>query len=618
MKRATFILCAIALFCCGADQSTQPANQRTSNQPADKSNAPFDLIIRHCRIVDGTGNAWFYADLAVRDGKIASIGDLSSSAAAKEIDATGLIVAPGFIDVHTHADTDLYKQPQAENFVRDGVTSIVTGNCGYGARDVGEYFRRLREKGVAINVATLIGHNSILKSVKGDKRGELTAEQMRQAKEMVAGAMRDGAVGMSTGLIYTPGEWSSTEEIIELQKVAAGFGGIYASHMRSESTEIFAAIDEALRVGREAKCRVEISHFKLPADVSSRIGGSDATLKKVLDARAAGQEVWLDQYPYTASSTSISTMLPDWVLEKGADEARKILTSPQGVARVLAEMKQSHEVNRHRKSLAYAVVASCRAYPQYNGRNIEEIARLIKIGRTTGELMQNTPVSTRASDADKSAPTSAAASAASPSTQPDAPSVTMADQYRAIIDIYLHGGASCVFHSMGEPDVENIMRCPLIAIASDSGVREFGVGKPHPRGYGTNTRVLGHYSRELGVIPMEEAVRKMTSLPAAAFRFRDRGLLREGFAADMTIFDPQTVIDRATYEDPHQYPSGIVHVMVNGKLVLEAGEMTGALPGVPLLGPGVNKSGTKAADPKDAGATDPGEKDPAAPAAAKS
>src|SRR5438552_13289228 len=358
-KRASFS--ALLLLCCCAA-------------------APLDLLIRHGKVIDGSGNAWFYGDVAVRDGHITALGDLSGANAAKEIDATGLIVAPGFIDVHTHADSDLYKSPEAQNFIRDGVTTIVTGNCGYGVRDVGEYFRRLREKGVALNVATLIGHNTVLKAVKGDKRGQLTPEQMEQARQIVRKAMLDGAVGMSTGLIYTPGEWSSTEEIIELQKVAAGFGGIYTSHMRSESTEIFAAIDEALRVGREANCRVEISHFKLPADVSSRIGGSDATLKKVLDARAAGQEVWLDQYPYTASSTSISTMLPDWVLENGPAEARKILFDLIQLPKVLGDMKQNFEVERHRKTLAYAVVASCKAYPQFVGRNIEEVAQMMKAG----------------------------------------------------------------------------------------------------------------------------------------------------------------------------------------------------------------------------------------------
>jgi N-acyl-D-amino-acid deacylase len=387
---------------------------------------------------------------------------------------------------------------------------------------------------------------------------------------MVAGAMRDGAVGMSTGLIYTPGQWSKPEEIIELQKVAASFGGIYATHMRSEGTEIMAAIDEALRVGREAKCRVEISHFKLPADVSRAVGGSDATLKKVLDARAAGQEVWLDQYPYTASSTTITTLLPDWVLEKGMEKARETLTDPEELKRVLADMKRQHEQQRHRRTLGYAVISSCRQFPQYVGRNLEEVAQIMKFrqqhaGAEPPELLAD------ANDSD-------------PSRR--LPDVTMDDQYRAIIEIVLHGGASCVFHSMAEPDVANILRCPLIAVASDSGVREFGVAQPHPRGYGTNARVLGRYVREQHVIPLEDAVRKMTSLPATAFRFHDRGMLREGFRADITVFNPDTVIDKATFEQPHQYPQGVEYVIVNGQLVLEGGKMTGKLPGEPVLGPG--------------------------------
>src|SRR3954471_19820231 len=296
----------------------------------------FDLLIRHGKVIDGAGNNWFYADVAVNKDRIVRIGDLHDATADKELDATNLVVSPGFIDVHTHADTDLYKLREAENFIRDGVTTIVTGNCGYGVKDVGAYFAKLKENGVALNVATLVGHNTVLRAVKGDKRGELTPDQMKEAKEIVAQGMRDGAVGMSTGLIYTPGMWSDIGEIIELQKVAASFGGIYTSHMRSESSGIMDAIDEALRVGREANCRVEISHFKLPHDVSTRIGGSDATIKRVMDARAAGQEVWMDQYPYTASSTSLSTMLPDWVLESGHEEAVELLKSDEGLARTLA------------------------------------------------------------------------------------------------------------------------------------------------------------------------------------------------------------------------------------------------------------------------------------------
>ena len=525
-----------------------------------------DLIIRHGRIIDGAGNAWFYGDVAIDNGKISGIGDLIDATGAREIDATNLVVAPGFIDVHTHADTDLYRLPQAENFVRDGVTTIVVGNCGGSVRDVGEYFSRLSEKGVALNVATFIGHNTILRAVKGDKAGELSAEQMTRAKQIVDKAMRDGAVGMSTGLIYTPGIYSKTEEIIALQKVAAGFGGIYASHMRSESNGIIDAIDEALRIGREANCRVEISHFKLPHDVSERIGGSDATLKRVLDARTAGQEVWMDQYPYTASSTSLSTMLPDWVLENGNEKARELLQTEDGLMRALADMKKQNEVARHRTDMSYAVIASCREYPQYVGRSIKQAAQMMKQAKSA----QGKELLAPAKDLN----------------DPELPAVTMDEQYRCVIEIFMHGGAGMVFHTMDESDVVNILRCPLISIASDSGVREIGTGQPHPRGYGTNARVLGRYVREQHVITLEDAIRKMTSQPATAFRFHDRGFLRAGFAADITIFDPQRVSDLATFDKPHQYSVGIDYVIVNGEVVMEHEKMTEKLPGVGIRGPG--------------------------------
>jgi N-acyl-D-amino-acid deacylase len=525
-----------------------------------------DLIIRNGRIIDGTGNPWFYGDVAVRDGRIIAVGDVGDLTPAHVIDASGRAVSPGFIDVHTHADADLHKLPLAENFVRDGVTTIVTGNCGYGVRDVAGYFNRLKQHGVALNVATLYGHNTILRHVKGDKAGALTAEQMQQAREMVRQAMRDGAVGLSTGLIYTPGAWSTTEEIVELMSVASEFGGIYATHMRSESTGIMNAIDEALTIGRLADCRVQISHFKLPRDVAARVG-SDATIRRVLAARAAGQEVWVDQYPYTASQTTINTLLPDWVLQDGADEAKRKLQDPELLQKVLEDMKKSHEINRKRKDMSYAVISSSRAFPKLTGRNVKEVAQILKLREQSGgeeiELLAENP--------------------------PRLPEVTMEDQYRAVIEIYLRGGASCVFHTMDENEVETIMASPLIAIASDSGVREFGVAQPHPRGYGTNARVLGKYVRERGIITLEDAVRKMTSLPALAFRFNDRGLLREGYLADIVIFDPETVIDRATFEKPHAYAEGFTHVFVNGQLVMENGRMTGTLPGQPVLGPGYGK-----------------------------
>jgi N-acyl-D-amino-acid deacylase len=519
--------------------------------------ASYDLVIKNGTIIDGTGAARFGGDIAIKDGRVVAIGTVQGDATTT-IDAQHHIVAPGFIDVHTHADTDLYKLPHAENFVRDGVTTIVVGNCGGSVLHPKEYFDHLKKNGVAVNVATLIGHNSVLREVKGDKAGELSVTQMTRAKGIVRQAMIEGAVGFSTGLIYTPGQFSSTEEIVELQKVAADFGGIYATHMRSESGGVMDAIDEALRIGREAKCRVEISHFKLPHTIAMKLG-SDSTLKKVLAAREAGQDVWLDQYPYTASSTTISTLLPDWVLEKGGEEARRTLRDPIGLRRALDDMRQNFESSRARKDMSYVVIASCKAFPTYAGLNLKQVAIARKQQATTKELLESSNAKTE---------------------------VTMEDQYRAAIDIYLAGGASCVFHTMDEQEVETIMKCPIVSVASDSGVRQFGRDMPHPRGYGTNTRVLGRYVRERKIITLEDAVRKMSSQPAMVFGFKDRGAIKVGNWADLTIFDAEKVNDKATFEQPHQYPVGIDAVVVNGKVVFENEKMTDALPGVPLYGPG--------------------------------
>ena len=541
-----------------------------------------DLILRGGRVVDGTGNPWRYADVGIDGDRITEIGDLSDRTAIDEFDARGLVVAPGFIDVHTHVDDDIHKYPLAENFVRDGVTTIVSGNCGGSVLDVRRFFDRLENEGSAVNNATLVGHNSILREVKGASvAGKLTDAQMTRAKELVATAMRGGAIGFSTGLIYTPGTWSDTDEIIEMAKVAGAMGGIYATHMRSETGEILAAIDEALRVGREARMRVEISHFKIGTATALRFGrgetikaGSDVTLQKVLDARAAGEEVWLDQYPYTASSTTLSTLLPDWVLEKGGDAAQQALRDPEQVKKVLADMRENQEVRNKRTDLSYAVVASAPKHPELDGMSIKQIAQRAKfrVDHPDGvELLAPTTTPTEGAPRDGHRWASA--------------DVTMDDQYRAVIGLYLEGGASCVFHSMDEIEVGNIMRSPLVGVASDSGVRVFGQGVPHPRGYGTNARVLGRYVRDLHVISLEEAVRKMTSMPATAFRMTDRGTLRVGAFADVTVFDAGTVADRSTFDKPHQFPVGIRAVFTNGTPVFDGDKMTGAKPGKPIRGP---------------------------------
>jgi N-acyl-D-amino-acid deacylase len=537
-----------------------------------------DLLIRHGKVYDGTGNGWFYADVAIDGQRVSAIGDLSGDTAKKEIDATNLAVTPGFIDVHTHVDDDIFpkddesRNPLAENFIRDGVTTIVSGNCGGSVLDVAAFFDRIAKQPAAVNHATLIGHNTVISKVKGNVATKMTDAQLAEAEKLVARGMEDGAIGFSTGLIYTPGQWSDTEEIIALAREAGSRGGIYATHMRSEGMGIMKAIDEALRVGKEAGCRVEISHFKLSTSAAIKFGrgtsidhGSDLTLAKVAEARAAGEEVWLDQYPYTASSTTLSTMLPDWVLEKGGDEAKKTLTDPEQVKKVLADMHDNHEVTNKRTDLSYAVIASAKGHPEYSGKSVKQIAQLVKLKKDHGdapELMGGD---------DKQ--------------EVKLPDVTMEEQYRTVIDIYLGGGASCVFHSMDEIEVTNILKSPLVGIASDSGLRIFGSGMPHPRGYGTNARVLGRYVRELKAITLEDAIRKMTSQPATAFRMKDRGTLRVGAFADINVFDPATIIDKATFDAPHQYSAGFKATIVNGVVVFDGEKMTGEKPGIAIKGP---------------------------------
>jgi N-acyl-D-amino-acid deacylase len=540
--------------------------------------ADFDLILRGGTVVDGTGKAGYVADVAIQGQRIAAIGDLSDEKAARELDAKGLIVSPGFIDVHTHVDDDIFDHPLAENFVRDGVTTIVSGNCGGSVSDVGAFFARFDKTPAAVNHATLYGHNTVLRDVKGSIATPLSPPQLEEAKRRVDKAMDDGAVGFSTGLIYTPGTWSDTDEIIALTKVAAEKGGLYATHMRSEGGDILNAIDEALRIGREAGCRVQISHFKLPTNAAVRLGrgsmvkaGSDITLAKVEAARAAGQDVWLDQYPYTASSTTISTLIPDWVLEQGADEARKILADPAQRQKVLDEMRHSHEATNKRVDMSYVVIASASDRPELSGKNIKQITQLRKFKAEHGaspELLGDATTQPGAGDPWASM------------------QVSMREQYETILDIYEKGGASCVFHSMDEIEVGNILRSPLVSVASDSGMRVYNVGVPHPRGYGTNARVLGRYVRELKLISIEEAVRKMTSMPAGNFGMTGRGTLAVGAYADINVFDAATVSDQATFEKPHQYSTGFHWTFVNGTMVFDGKQMTGRKPGMAIYGPG--------------------------------
>ena len=496
----------------------------------------FDVLIRHGLVVDGTGNPGYHADVAVKDGRIAAIGKIDGTA-KEEIDAMGMVVAPGFIDVHTHAD-DVADFPEAENFLRMGVTSIVVGNCGSSDLDIAKLFQNIEAKKVSINVASLIGHNSVReKAMGGSFDREPTPAEREKMKAIVRQAMEDGAVGFSTGLIYRPGTFSSSDEIVELAKVIAPFDGIYTSHMRHEDYRIDSALDEVFQVAREAHVRAEVSHIKLGGEKAW--GQAARVMGRVDQVRAEGLDITLDQYVYTASSTSMSQLIPDWAFDGGRKKFKAVIADPAQKAKLVTEMEEQIH-GRGATNFAYAVIAHYDHDPSLDGLSIVAASKKL-----------------RGSD-------------------------SLADQIETILELEKNGGASGVFHGMNEADLKVFMQYPNTMFASDSGVREFGKGVPHPRGYGNNARVLGHYVRELKVLRLEDAIRKMTSLPANTFQFSGRGELHPGWAADITVFDPAKVNSPATFTDPHHYAVGIPYVLVNGVTVIKNSQETDARPGQAL------------------------------------
>ncbi len=505
----------------------------------------YDLVIKNGRVIDGTGNPWYYADVAVKEGRVVRIGTISTLEGKRVIDAKRQIVAPGFIDVHAHVEGDLERQPGAENFIYDGVTTLITGNCGGSRTDLRAMFDTLRMRGFSPNLASLVGHNSVRMKVMKAVFREPTAREQAEMEAVVEQAMKDGAVGLSTGLIYTPGTYARTPEIVNLAKMAARYGGVYATHMRNEGQDVQTAINEAIQIGREAGIPVQISHFKVAS--KPLWGLSNETISMVEAARKnEGIDVTVDQYPYTASSTSLQSIVPSWALADGDSATLARFRDPVIRRKIRDEMMVSLKKN-DRKNYEYAVVSRFEADTTYNGKSIHQIAGLRGL-KTDAQ--------------------------------------TEADLVMALLEQAQMKRIQMVYHTMSEQDVATIMRYPNTMIASDAGVARFGSNMPHPRAYGTNSRVLGRYVRELKVIPLEEAVRRMTSLPAQRFHFTDRGLLRPGYAADLVIFDENTVSDKATYDAPHAYATGISYVFVNGIPVVENGKHTGEKPGQILLGSG--------------------------------
>jgi len=507
--------------------------------PTTVSAADVDLLIRNARVVDGTGNPWFISDVAVDDGRIVAMSPALDVTADTTIDANGRVLSPGFIDVHTHVESSerregLFNLPRADNFLLDGVTTIVTGNCGGSEIDLNAWQSSLT--GLGINVATLIGHNSVRRAVMGNDNRAPTAAEMQQMQALVDNAMQDGAVGFSTGLLYVPGTYATTEEVVELAKVASSYGGVYASHMREQGAKLHESINEAVTIGREAKMPVQISHLKVKG--KSRWGSIGSALELIDRHRASGIDVVVDAYPYERASTNLGVNLPRWAVAGSAQDIAMRLNDTD-MQRDIADEMTSMLADAGYDDYSFATVAQFPPRPEFIGRNISEVNRMME--RSPG----------------------------------------VDNEVQTIFDMMLEGGAngrtqgaSMVYHYMSMDDVDTIFRYPNAAVASDGAIIAFGRGQPHPRSYGTNAKVLADFVRERGVLTLEDAVRRMTSLPARTFSFHDRGIVRPGFVADLVLFDPEHVNDIATFADPHQFSEGFDVVIVNGVVAVSDGELS--------------------------------------------
>jgi N-acyl-D-amino-acid deacylase len=498
--------------------------------PAADPAVPADIVIRGATLYDGTGQPGRQGDLAIRGERIVAIGDFAVSGKPRIIDGTGLIVAPGFIDLHTHSDTALTQAATKANrcYLLQGVTTVVTGNCGAGPVDVAAYFRRLEKGGVGSNVIHQVPHNDVRKRILGNANRLPTVEELRKMEALVDQGMSDGAWGLSTGLIYNPGTYARTDEIIALAKVAARHGGFYASHIRNEGTDVLAAIEEALTIGREAHLPVHISHLKASGRKAWGKAADEITL--IAQARARGQVVTADQYPYTASSTSLSaTLVPPHFREGSShDFLTRLEDSEQG-----PRIRQAIETNLDGREGGKALrIARYVAKPAWNGKDLQSIAALEK-----------------------------------------------KNPLQIVLEIERHGGAQIVNFGMSEEDVRLIMRQDFVATASDGNSQIPGNTVPHPRSYGCFARKIGRYALAEKVIALEFALRSASGLPADILKLPQRGYLKPGYFADVVVFDPATFIDRATYEKPHQYATGVRYLFVNGKPAVDQGKYTGALAG---------------------------------------
>jgi len=528
--------------------------------------ALYDIVIHGGRVIDGTGNPWFYGDIAVKDGKIAGVGKINPASGQRALSAIGRVVTPGYIDLHTHSDQPLIADGNAESKVRQGVTLDIIGESQTVAPLQGAvleeyiaehrrrhgieidwttftgYFERVIKGGVSINVASGVSPQQIKRIAVGFDERPATPKEQEKMNQMVAQAMREGALGLTAAWHAKGPEYP--EEVIEMAKVVKTYGGYYGVHLGSEGFDIMEELDKAIRVAREAAIPVHIYHLKMRS--KSNWGRVREVVQQIEEARREGLEITANQYPYTAMQHPWRRLFPRWVQNAPVAETIAQFKNPSFRERVIADPEFNQYVNEH--GGWEGIVASrfdTAGLKPFEGKTIAEIAK----------IRGNDPVSTC---------------------------------FDLIFEegIFIHG----VHHTMSEEDVKTVMRVPWVSVGSDGSALNLNYpGKPHPRSFGTNPRVLGKYVRGEKVLTLEEAVRKMTSLPAQVLGLKDRGLLREGYWADIVVFDPDTIADTATYENPKRYPKGIKYVLVNGIVVIDGGEHSGARPGTVIYGPGTKK-----------------------------
>jgi N-acyl-D-amino-acid deacylase len=508
---------------------------------------PYTLVLRGGWIADGSGNPMYRGDVAITGDTLAAIAPSIDARGAAVIDVSGQVVAPGFIDIHTHARRGIFDVPTADNYVRQGVTTVMEGPDGGSPVPLKPFLDKVGALPPAVNFGAFIGQGSVRREVIGEADRQATTTELDRMKDLVRQGMYDGAFGLSSGLIYVPGNFTSHAEVVELGKVAGALGGMYISHMRDEAAHVVDSVRDTIDVGEQGHMPAQVTHHKVVG--TSNWGASTKTLALVDAARARGVDATIDQYPYTASSSGLTILLPAWSLDGGQTATVKRLADPVTRGKVRAAVVENIKYDRGGGDPKNVVIASCAWDPSLAGKSLADITRARGL------------------------------------------EVTIENAAETLLTLVEKGSAQAVYHAMSEEDLERILKHPATMVASDGEIPIFGKAAPHPRSYGTFVRVLGRYVRERKVLTVEEAVRKMSSFPAQRLGLADRGLLRPGLKADVTVFDPTQVRDTATFERPHQYAEGVAVVIVNGEIVYRDGKMTGARPGRILFGPAAKKGG---------------------------